>query len=169
MTWWLFAWSAVLLSLERIAYIVIWHWPEGFRRWSAVFGEPVAVVRGLFLAFKVIQAGVFAAWIAWHGVRPPDDPVTIVVALGLIITGQVLNAGVFAALGHAGVFYGNRFGHDLPWRTGFPFSLVSHPQYVGTVLSIWGLFVLTRFPGPDWYILPALETAFYIAGARYEQ
>ena len=169
MNWWLLAWSAIFLSLERIAYIVIWHRPEAFRRRSAMFGDPVLVVRGLFVAFKMIQAGVFAAWISWYGVRLPESPVAILFALALIVAGQILNAGVFAALGKTGVFYGNRFGHDLPWCSGFPFSLVAHPQYVGTVLSIWGLFVLTRFPGPDWYILPALETAYYIAGARYEQ
>jgi len=50
----------------------------------------------------------------------------------------------------------------------FPFSLLSHPQYVGTVLTIWGAFLLLRFPHDDWYALPVLETIYYTAGAWFE-
>jgi hypothetical protein len=39
----------------------------------------------------------------------------------LIAIGQTLNAGVFYQLGSVGVFYGNRFGHDVEWCRGFPF------------------------------------------------
>ena len=44
-----------------------------------------------------------------------------------------------------------------------------HPQYTGTVLSIWGFFMTTRFPYDDWFILPTLQTAYYMAGAYLEQ
>jgi len=50
----------------------------------------------------------------------------------------------------------------------FPFSVLSHPQYVGTLLTIWGLFLAARFPHDDWYALPILETAYYAAGAWLE-
>lgn len=44
-----------------------------------------------------------------------------------------------------------------------------HPQYVGAVLSIWGFFILLRYPEPDdWVTLPLLETAYYALGARFE-
>ena len=76
---------------------------------------------------------------------------------------------MFVRLGSVGVFYGTRFGHVVQWCTGFPFSLLSHPQYVGTVLSIWGLFLLTRYPAPDWFLLPLLETAYYVMGAIAER
>jgi methylene-fatty-acyl-phospholipid synthase len=76
---------------------------------------------------------------------------------------------VFYRLGAVGVFYGNRLGHTIPWCRTFPFSCLSHPQYVGTVLSIWGLFLAMRFPQPDWFVLPALETAYYVARAHLEQ
>jgi methylene-fatty-acyl-phospholipid synthase len=67
-----------------------------------------------------------------------------------------------------GVFYGNRFGDDVPWCDSFPFSVTAHPQYVGTVLTIWGLFLATRFPHPDWCILPAVATMFYATSAHLE-
>lgn len=30
-------------------------------------------------------------------------------------------------------------GHKVPWVHGFPFSVVSHPQYVGSVLTLWAV------------------------------
>jgi methylene-fatty-acyl-phospholipid synthase len=173
MTWWLFISAALLLAIERIAYVLIWHYPQQFRAWCTGLGEPVDVVRWLFLLCKVIQLGVFAGWIYLHGgnsLRPPSGSVlTMLAGSAFIVVGQVLNGSVFLTLGNTGVFYGNRFGHNVPWRCTFPFSVVSHPQYVGTVLSIWGLFLIARFPHPDWFLLPALETAYYSLGARYEQ
>jgi methylene-fatty-acyl-phospholipid synthase len=54
------------------------------------------------------------------------------------------------------------------WTQGFPFSLFKHPQYVGTVLSIWGFFLVARYPQDDWWLLPALETIYYGIGAVLE-
>ncbi len=55
---------------------------------------------------------------------------------------QALNIGIYRAIGHVGVYYGFKLGHQVPWVEGFPFNVVSHPQYVGAVLSVWGV-VLT--------------------------
>ena len=55
---------------------------------------------------------------------------------------------------------------------------LSHPQYVGTLLTIWGGFLLVRFPDNDRYALPVVETIYHLAkmwlevprrryGARY--
>ena len=71
--------------------------------------------------------------------------------------------------GNNGVFYGNRFGYETHWVKDFPFSLLKHPQYVGAVLSIWGFFIAMRFPRPDWYLLPCLETVYYFLGAYFEE
>jgi phosphatidyl-N-methylethanolamine N-methyltransferase len=178
MTGWMFVGAAILLSVERIAYVLIWHNPGRFRTWCGSsfvrrVGDPVDVVRLLFLVCKVIQAVVFAAWIYAHsGDRVQllgGDFAAAALGVGFILVGQALNLSVFHKLGSIGVFYGTRFGHDLPWCRTFPFSFLAHPQYVGTVLSIWGLFLITRFPNTDWYLLPTLETAYYGFGARFEQ
>ena len=114
------------------------------------------------LCFKSLQLLVFVGWCYIYGngsVWPASSsllpPLT---GLLLIAIGQVFNLGVFVQLGNKGVFYGNRFGFEIPWNESFPFSVLKHPQYVGAVLSIWGFFIAMRFPRPDWYVLPCLET-----------
>lgn len=170
--------AAALLAIERLAYIWISRYPDAFRRVAASLAkaaaaDPITTVRGLFLGFKALQIGVFAWWFHAFGagvLRPADaSPAVLALGIGLIAVGQILNISVFRRLGTTGVFYGTRFGHDVPWRDGFPFSVFKHPQYVGTVLSIWGLFLVMRFPNVDWMLLPLLETAYYSVGARLER
>lgn len=72
-------------------------------------------------------------------------------------------------IGRAGTFYGVRFGQSVPWVEGFPFSVVLHPQYTGTVLSIWGLLLSARFPYLDWIALPILATVYYAFNAWFER
>jgi len=46
-----------------------------------------------------------------------------------------------------------------------PYSLVDRGH---GVLDL-GVFVVMRFPKDDWFVLPALETLYYVLGARLEQ
>jgi len=178
MTLWLFAAAAFLLSIERICYVWAWRYPESFRRFCGNPGlfppdSPVAVLQRLFYCFKVIQILVFFGWclVYGHGSLATPEGMAFPFALGviLILTGQFLNFSVFYRLGEVGVFYGTRFGHEVPWCSEFPFSLLKHPQYVGTLLSIWGFFLAMRFPHSDWAVLPSLETVYYVLGAYWEQ
>lgn len=101
---------------------------------------------------------------------PPDGKAwSVALGLGLVLLGQLLNGGVFYRLGEIGVFYGNKFGYQVPWCREFPFSVFRHPQYAGALLSIWGFFLIMRFPHRDWYWLPVVETLYYAIGARLEQ
>lgn len=174
----MFVLAAVLLSLERISYVWAWRYPESFRdfceRVSGSFlGDPVTALRRLFYLFKALQASVFLAWCYHYGngslILARESLVPTVVGGILILAGQTLNFGVFYRLGTVGVFYGNRFGHELPWCKDFPFSLVDHPQYMGALISIWGFFIAMRFPAHDWFLLPVLETVYYCIGARLER
>ena len=85
-------------------------------------------------------------------------------ALALFGFGQSLNAGIFAAIGKVGVYYGSKLGHTVPWVTGWPFDTVSHPQYVGSVLSVWGLAVLLwgSVPGGALVAVAAYWTGLYV-------
>ncbi|MGH7375764.1 MAG: hypothetical protein ACREJY_16230, partial [Candidatus Rokuibacteriota bacterium] len=61
MSLWLLLIAALLLGVERACYVWIARVPRSFRRWCArppvaCLGEPVAVVRALFIGFKVLQA-----------------------------------------------------------------------------------------------------------------
>jgi phosphatidyl-N-methylethanolamine N-methyltransferase len=175
---WLLAPAAALLAVERLTYVWIWRAPETFRAWclgtlpSAV-RDPVTALAALFALFKALQVTVFVIWCYVHagGSLWWETGDIRVLALGTLLMslGQVLNLSVFARLGRIGVFYGNRLGHTVPWCRRFPFTWFSHPQYVGTVLSIWGFFVFMRFPAEDWLVLPVLETFYYVAGAWLEQ
>jgi methylene-fatty-acyl-phospholipid synthase len=169
--------AAALLSVERIAYVLIWRNPSAFRRWSlrrvpGIRG-PVELLVILFAAFKMIQIAVFVGWHLTFGdgtLWPQSrDPKVIAAGALLIALGQALNVSVFKRLGRVGVFYGNKLGHDIAWCRTFPFTWFEHPQYVGTVLAIWGFFFLMRFPSPDWIVVPLLESVYYAAGARLER
>jgi hypothetical protein len=178
MTLWVLLVAATLLSLERLCYVYISRAPDRFRRFCqrpavASFGEPVDVVQKLFYGSKGLQFGVFVGWCYVHGNGSLSPAGSGLVPLGiggvLIVAGQILNIGVFYRLGHVGVFYGDKLGYDIPWCRAFPFSWFKHPQYLGTVCSIWGFFLTMRFPNDDWYMLPTLETVYYILGAYFEQ
>ena len=169
--------AAGLLSVERVCYIAIWRDPRRFmqacaRSTSVRWQDPVSALTWLFIGFKVVQVIVFLAWCYVHGsgsIAPTAPATTIVLGTSLLVLGQLLNASVFYQLGSTGVFYGNRFGRDVRWCRGFPFSHLRHPQYVGTVLSIWGLFLIMRFPNPDWLALPLLESVYYAVAAILEE
>lgn len=175
---WFFLCAAVLLSFERLCYLWIWRAPEAFRDWCGYLGiihsrDPVDSLRLLFYGFKALQCAVFLGWcfIYSNGALLPlsGSAVSFSLGAGLIVFGQILNLSVFYRLGKVGVFYGNRFGHQIPWCQRFPFSWFKHPQYMGVLLSIWGFFLVMRFPHDDWYLLPALETVYYVLGAHFER
>ena len=140
---------------------------------AAIGGAAVllAVERAVY-AFKALQITVFAAWclVYGNGSLAPAHPGPIVLggAAALVVVGQILVTATFYRLGRTGVFFGDRFGYEVRHCREFPFSLLSHPQYVGTMLTIWGVFLALRFPHADWYVLPAVETVYYAAATWLE-
>jgi len=109
----------------------------------------LAVERAVY-ALKAHQTTVFAAWclVYGNGSLAPAHPGPIVLggAAALVVVGQILVIATFYRLGRTGVFFGDRFGYEVRHCREFPFSLLSHPQYVGTMLTIWG--VLSGAPIP---------------------
>ncbi|MGE3176713.1 MAG: methyltransferase [Vicinamibacterales bacterium] len=175
--WRLLTWAALVLSLERICYVCVWRLPDRFLRvcgalkLSGPQAGPTGL-RWLFYGFKGLQGLVFVAWCLSHGsgLWPSPAPSWAVgVGAALVVVGQGLNVSVFRRLGADGVFYGCRFGRPVAWCREFPYSWFAHPQYVGAVVSITGLFLALRYPHPDWYVLPVLEAVYYMAGARLER
>ena len=177
MFYWALLLSAVLLSFERLTYFWVSRYPQRWRAFCqrpglAAVGQPVEVLQKLFYFFKLLQIGVFLSWCMAFGDTlmplPTGTPAAIAAGGALILVGQLLNFGVFSRLGTVGVFYGRELGYQVPWVEGFPFSVLKHPQYVGTLISIWGFFLVMRYPSADWIVLPLLETVYYTIGARYE-
>lgn len=174
----IFLGCAVALAVERVTYWWVWNHPQRFQRFvekgpELLSHQPVIALSRLFGLFKLVQVLAFACWCMWfQGTwipTPVSSGVSAAVGALLVVGGQLLNTAVFWRLGRRGVFYGDRLGRPIPWQTGFPFSLVPHPQYVGAAVTVWGLFVLMRYPEPDWIWLPALSTLYYIIGARIER
>lgn len=167
-----FAIAAAVLSIERIFYVVISRRPELVRRGPSSV-PPVRVVQAAFYAFKILQLVVFVWWcsVFGHGTLWPGrlSAAVLVSGTALILIGQALSTIVFYRLGLIGAFYGAEFGYAVKRVRSFPFSLFRHPQYVGAALTIWGIFLLLRFPEPDWVVLPVLESVYYALGARLER
>lgn len=169
---------AALLAIERLVYWYAWTRSRRFAARVRRFplrhpADPVEALKTLFYGFKAIQVAVLLGWCIWFGgdwIPWPTAPVAVI-ALGVLLFafGQVLNFGVMLKLGTAGVFYGNRFGRDVAWQTGFPFSVVAHPQYLGALLSVWGFMLAMRYPNADWFVLPLISTVYYAFGARLER
>ena len=114
-----------------------------------------------------LQFSSVAYWYLTH--RPAGfDPAAVALpawaaALALGAAGQALNVGIFRAIGHAGVYYGFKLGHSVPWVDGFPFNVVRHPQYVGSVLSVWAAVALLWTQAPSGLaLLAAYWTTLYV-------
>ena len=74
-------------------------------------------------------------------------------------------------IGKAGVYYGYRLGEPVPWVTGFPFSVVPHPQYFGVCCSVIGVNVFTATKAhveAGWFNLTAVQVLFYVYMALVE-
>ena len=164
--------AAALLSLERIFYVVISRRPALVHRGTPSIG-PVRIVQAAFYGFKILQLIVFVWWceVFGNGALWAHHASAAVLASGgaLVVIGQALSASVFYRLGPIGAFYGAEFGYAVKRVRAFPFSWFRHPQYIGATLTIWGLFLLLRFPEPDWIVLPVLESAYYVIGAHLER
>jgi len=170
--------AAFLLGLERVTYWYAWTRPERFAAWlgrvpGRSCSDPVAGLERMFYGFKVIQFAVLAGWCMLFAQDllplPTAPPGVIAAGLVLLALGQLLNFSVIWRLGSEAMFYGNRFGRPIQWQTGFPFSLLPHPQYLGAGLSVWAVMLIMRYPNPDWIALPLVSTAFYVWGANFEQ
>lgn len=158
---------AVLLSLERLCYGVVWKKPGAVSSVSSMVGMKKKEPEFLFSMvrmFKLVQMYVFGTWYYSHyGTALPSLGWTqLIIGLGLITFGQILNCMVWYRIGVDGVCYGCKFGRNVPWCTEFPFSHFAHPQYLGAILTVWGMFVFSSQDHSDWFILPLIESALYL-------
>jgi hypothetical protein len=147
--WWF---VALATSLERLCYIFISKSPKTFKKVcdsrlarNLRFGPPVEALSKLLVAFKAVQV---VALFGWYVLAAPLVDFTVlshfrwVSGIQLVVLGQLLNAATFAALGMNGVLFGCQFGQEIPWVTGFPFTVAKHPQYVGVIMTISGFVLL---------------------------
>lgn len=188
--------STCLLCIERLTYGFLWQKPNKFSHIASIMGykqrEPEFIFN-LVKLFKAIQVYVFMSWYYFRYVKDSDrqevsltdqddeagfmnglnqilpdfDAVQMIVGLLLLVFGQFLNYMVWYRIGVNGVCYGVKFGRNVPWCTEFPFNTFNHPQYIGSILTVWGMFVFCWKDQPDWYMLPLIETTLYLCSIYF--
>lgn len=164
---------ALALSLPHILYMFIWFRPKF---WQTCFEQPIDTFAQVAVALKVLQ---FSSFLAWYYYAKQPGPIlelqqlhagNIFIWIIFIAAGQVLNVGIYHAIGRVGVYYGFKLGRHVPWVNGFPFNVVSHPQYVGSVLSVWSIPALVWQQRPTGLLpITAFWTALYALTAVQEQ
>ena len=145
--------SALLISLPHWFYAFIWLQPKRYINFSKTYlsleSHPVDTMALIATILKPIQFLSFIFWYIGTGAMNNLYDLSIWSYLLFIILfgiGQILNAGIYKAVGKDGVYYGIKLGKKIPWCTGFPFNVVAHPQYVGSVLTAWAVFYILYTP-----------------------
>jgi len=137
--------------------------------------KPLEAVLTIFWMNKLIQLGTFITWyfaaINWQSPWSAGfswGAITrlqwVLFAQGMLF-GQGLNIAIYRAIGKRGVYYGYRLGEEVPWVTGFPFSVMPHPQYCGVCLTVIGVNALVATPAhivAGWFNLTAIQVLFYV-------
>ncbi|KXZ42553.1 hypothetical protein GPECTOR_136g636 [Gonium pectorale] len=162
-----------VIALPHLIYALVWLSPKV---WWGTFGKnslPLFASVGIF--GKVLQFSTMVLWL-WSSqptglcFRQPLALWQVLLAAALIGYGQALNLGTYRALGLAGVYYGCRLGRSVPWVKGWPFNAISHPQYVGSTMTIWGALALfhTAAPMPLSFFIGIYWTCMYIMSGYIE-
>jgi hypothetical protein len=169
----------MILLLPFIFYTIAWHWPSIW----CVFAENLGFRPSILFAYvayimKLLQFSVFLGPVGGGGVpsfvaMPLNlilnifglgirsyelqlNPLTILDIL-LVSCGQALNSGVYKALGTVGVYYGSRFGENIPWVNSFPYNIgISDPQYWGCILTTVGSINLLQLRNNAFYVTVVL-------------
>ena len=162
--------SAAELSGARVREFVTR--AAGFTRTACTRARAQVVQFGTFLTFyfNVIDFSSPFEGGVLNRLAPITPLQWIWLVYGLVI-GQGLNTAIYQAIGKAGVYYGYRLGVTVPWVTGFPFSVVPHPQYVGTCIFVTGVNIFCATEAhvrAGWFNLTAVQVLYYVYMALVE-
>jgi hypothetical protein len=126
------AWLFVVLALPHVWYSWVLIHPASTKRTAALLKtDAMEWFAAVSLALNVAQFAALAAFVATTpgafsaaglAARLAAAPWRLL-ALPLFAAGSVLKVAIFRAIGKAGVYYGAKFGHAIPWVHGFPFSV----------------------------------------------
>ncbi|CAK9322448.1 unnamed protein product [Citrullus colocynthis] len=111
-------------------YYVLWNRPQLWVNLCGKSREPCKLMAQVSVFLKLLQflSIFYVSSFSW----PPP-----LYFWPLMAFGQFLNFRVYQLLGESGVYYGVRFGKNIPWVTKFPFGYIKDPQYVGSILSLF--------------------------------
>jgi len=139
-----------ILSIEHFGYSYIWFYPKHVMSLLNTTDPKNAVDK--VGKFCIIQKLLQFSSLLIYGyyirkkitIKKNFDYKLLLIGAIIIYIGQILNISVYNAIGKNGVYYGNRFGLNIPWETKFPYNIpfIKHPQYIGAFLSIIGGSIL---------------------------
>jgi hypothetical protein len=142
----------LLLASPFLFYTVLWFIPS---LWVSMIGsaQPSDTMAQVAHVLKLVQGYVLYSLCKDHYLMPGQwieelGQTTVICSVFLMVLGQYLNVSVYNALGTNGVYYGVRFGIDVPWCHDFPYNVswLKHPQYVGSIMSIIAAIPLIQLP-----------------------
>ncbi|GAB2293669.1 hypothetical protein Dimus_027882 [Dionaea muscipula] len=142
-------WAAIGVVLPFGYYYWLWTYPQTWVNLCGKVRDPSTAMARVSYLLKVLQ---FASFFSVSSLSWPPP----LYFWPLALFGQFLNFRVYQLLGESGVYYGARFGKNIPWVTEFPYGYVKDPQYVGSTLTV--LACLSWIPFP--YVL--LSCLFYV-------
>jgi len=164
-----------VLGPERLVYGFVYHYTPSFRRLAGL-GEKgkadLTIMHSLVSTFKVVQICAVASdlgpkinWSFPLDRMLGDESSMARLALGaaFVVFGQILNVSIYKAIGSVGVHYGHELGHDVEWCTGWPFTVLRNPQYIGVVLTFWGIYLglSPSWTDYEWFCIPLVISFWY--------
>jgi len=137
----------IITSLSHILYYVIWNYPTDFVNFSQELKlSPFKLMSNVAYIQKILQILFIYSYSINNNTIIPYLENLNVGNIMLIGIGQTLNLSVYYKLGIRGVYYGNKFGLELPYITTFPYNIrINNPQYIGCILTLCGLYPLISF------------------------
>lgn len=128
------------------------------------------VLKTTLIWLRALSVSLYTIWIwaillNYQIIILPSHLLGWFVGVPLLSIGQYLNYKVYKVLGIKKVYYGYEFGvvpPDTEQIITFPYNVMSHPQYIGCMMSIFGTFIIWGITS-EYIIKPmALETCLLL-------
>ena len=138
--------ACLLATLQHVTYGSVWFVPGAAGVLSRNHSRFVAwsYTNKITTVFFMLAGALVK-----HGVPTHAHQGMAGLAAFLLVYGCSLNVQVHHLLGVKGIYYGNELGlikkKDIKWIDGYPYNVMSHPQYIGASLQILGGVALWGF------------------------
>lgn len=143
--------SLISIAASSILYTWIWYRPADFMKLVSKSDDPCKVMAFWAHTLKTIQFISILNCVHWTALLTAPWW-QIALAVLFVGAGQHLNYLVYKYLGVDGVYYGARFGKNIPWVHGYPYSTMRDPQYIGGILTLIGLSIGVPVEIVAWWI-----------------
>ena len=147
--------SIISTTCTHLFYAVVWLRPDLIR--GGLDNVIKIAITGRGIQFLSMAAVMYRYTINWRYYE---------LKIAFIMMGQFLNTAVYNKLGLEGVYYGSQF-KKLPMITSFPFNIISNPQYIGCMLTQYGIFLF--YPYTEMLIISMYSMMWYIMSSQIER